>query len=76
MGVGVDLDTLGVTGVPTPLFFDRAGEEVGTSAMSQTGTLVYVVRPDDSAGEDGAVPTRIHVVVNWFGELRPLLLAS
>ena len=76
MGVGVDLDTLGVTGVPTPLFFDRAGEEVGTSAMSQTGTLVYVVRPDDSAGEDGAVPTRIHVVVNWFGELRLLLLAS
>lgn len=74
MGVGVDLDALAVTGVPTPLFFDRAGEDVGSSAMSRTGTLVYIVRPDASAGED--VPNRIHVVVNWFTELTTLLQAG
>ena len=74
MAVGVELEALAVTGVPTPLFFDRAGEDVGSSAMSRTGTLVYIVRPDESAGED--VPNRIHVVVNWFAELRTLLQAD
>ena len=68
MAVGIDLDTSITTGTPVPLFFDSAGDDVVSNAISETGTLAYIVGPNATSA-----PKQIHVVVNWYEELRSLL---
>ena len=68
MAVGIDLDTSITTGTPVPLFFDSAGDDVVGNAISETGTLAYIVNPNDTSAL-----TQIHVVVNWYEELTSLL---
>ncbi len=80
LAVGVDPRAPATTGPPVPLFFDQAGEALRANAMSENGTLAYIVGPGGIGSADAAdveaaaaAPERIHVVVNWFEELRPSL---
>ena len=68
MAVGIDLDTSITTGTPVPLFFDSAGDDVVGNAISETGTLAYIVNPSGTSALK-----QVHVVVNWYEELRSLL---